>query len=334
MRLLIIGGTRFVGRHIVEAALARGHEVTLFHRGQTNADLFPQVEHLSGNRDGDLAPLRDRAWAAVIDTCGYVPRIVRQSAELLASSVAHYTFISSISVYAEDAPAGMDEDSPVATIADETREDITEESYGALKVLCERVVQQTYADRALVVRPGLVVGPHDHTDRFTYWPHRIARGGEVIAPGDPDQAVQFIDARDLGDWIVRAVEARLSGTYNATGPDYRLLMRRFLETCVAVAQSDARLTWLSEEFLLNAKVEPWSQMPVWVPAKDAKFDTVNNDRAINAGLTYRPLRITINDTLVWANTRPIDHAWRSGLTPERERELLAAWHNRSITGET
>jgi 2'-hydroxyisoflavone reductase len=328
MRLLIIGGTRFVGRHIVEAALARGHEVTLFHRGQTNADLFPQVEHLIGNRDGDLAPLRDRAWEAVIDTCGYVPRIVRQSAELLASTVAHYTFISTISVYAEDAPVGMDEDSPVATIADEAREDITEESYGALKVLCERVVHQTYADQALVVRPGLVVGPHDHTDRFTYWPHRIARGGEVIAPGDPGQAVQFIDARDLGGWIVRAVEGKLSGTYNATGPEYRLSMRQFLETCATVAQSEARLTWLPEEFLLNAKVEPWSQMPVWVPAKDAKFDTVNNDRAITAGLTYRPLRTTINDTLVWANARPIDHAWRSGLAPERERDLLAAWHNR------
>jgi 2'-hydroxyisoflavone reductase len=328
MRILIIGGTRFVGRHIVTAALARDHEVTVFHRGQTHADLFPQVEHLIGNRDGGLAPLHDRVWEAVIDTCGYVPRIVRQSTELLASSVAQYTFISSISVYAEDAPAGMDEAAPVAAIADESREDITDESYGALKVLCERIVQQTYADRALVVRPGLIVGPHDHSDRFTYWPCRIARGGEVIAPGDPDQAVQFIDARDLGEWIVRAVEARLGGTFNATGPDDRLSMRQFLETCAVVAQSEARLTWLPEEFLLNAKVEPWSDLPVWVPAKDAKFDAVNNERAIKAGLTYRSLRTTIKDTLDWANTRPIDYAWRSGLTPERERDVLAAWHAR------
>ena len=326
MRLLLIGGTRFVGRHIVEAALAHGHTVTLFHRGQTNPDLFPQVEHLSGNRDGGLAPLADRTWDAVIDTCGYVPRIVRQSAELLASSVAHYTFISSISVYAEDAPVGMDETAPVATIADETREDITNESYGALKVLCERVVQQTYGDRALVVRPGLIVGPHDMSDRFTYWPHRIAQGGEVIAPGDPDQAVQIIDARDLGEWIVGAVEAKLSGTFNATGPDYRLSMRHLLETCVAVTQSNADLVWLPEEFLLNAKIEPWSDMPVWMPSKEAKFDTVNNDRAITNGLKYRALTSTIKDTLDWSVTRPIDHAWRAGLSPEREREVLAAWH--------
>lgn len=329
MRLLIIGGTRFVGRHIVEAALAHGHEVTLFHRGQTNAELFPQVEHLIGNRDGDLAPLRDRAWEAVIDTCGYVPRIVRQSAAALAAAVAHYTFISSISVYAEDAPAGMDEDAPVATIADETREDITNESYGALKVLCEKVVQQVYADRALIIRPGLIVGPHDHTDRFTYWPYRIAQGGEVLAPGNPDQAAQFIDARDLGEWIVRAVEAKLSGTFNATGPDYRLSMRHFLETCAAVAQSGAHLTWVAEEFLLNAQVAPWSDLPLWVEAKDAKFDTVNNERAIKAGLIYRSITATIKDTLAWSNSRPIDHAWRAGLTFDREREVLAAWHAQS-----
>lgn len=329
MRLLIIGGTRFVGRHIVEAALARGHAVTLFHRGQTNTDLFPQIEHLIGNRDGDLAPLRDRTWEAAIDTCGYGPRIVRQSAELLAHSIEQYTFISSISVYAEGAPAGMDETAPVATIADETREDITNESYGALKVLCERVVEQVYADRTLIVRPGLIVGPHDHTDRFTYWPHHIAHGGKVLAPGDPDQPVQFIDARDLGGWIVRAVEAKLSGTFNATGPDYRLSMQQFLEACITACHSNAQLTWLPEEFLLNAKAEPWSDLPVWMPAKDAKFDTVNNERAIKAGLTYRPLSTTINDTLAWAATRPIDHAWRSGLTLDRERELLAAWHARS-----
>ncbi len=328
MRLLIIGGTRFVGRHLVEAALARGHEITLFHRGQTNADLFPQVEHLIGNRDGDLAPLRDRVWDAAIDTCGYVPRVVRQSVDLLADSIGHYTFISSISVYAEDAPVGMDEAAPVATIADETREDITDESYGALKVLCERVVQQVYADRALIVRPGLIVGPHDHTDRFTYWPYRSAQGGEVLAPGDPDQAVQFIDARDLAAWIVRAVEARLGGTFNATGPDYRLSMRQFLEACITASRAKAQLTWVSEEFLREAKVEPWSDLPLWVGAKDAKFDTVNNARAIEAGLTYRPLATTINDILTWSNTRPIDHAWRAGLKPEREREVLAAWHSR------
>jgi 2'-hydroxyisoflavone reductase len=328
MRLLIIGGTRFVGRHLVEAALARGHEITLFHRGQTNADLFPQVEHLLGDRDSNLTPLRNRVWDAAIDTCGYVPRVVRQSANLLANSIGHYTFISSISVYAEDAPAGMDEAAPVATIADETREDITDESYGALKVLCEQVVQQVYADRALVVRPGLIVGPHDYSDRFTYWVHRIAQGGEVLAPGNPDQAVQFIDVRDLDEWIVRAVEAGLNGIFNATGPGRRLSMQQFLEACITASHAKAQFTWVSEEFLREAKVEPWSDLPVWVESKDAHLNTVNNDRAIDAGLTYRPLTATINDTLTWVNTRPIDYAWRAGLRRERERDLLAAWHRR------
>jgi 2'-hydroxyisoflavone reductase len=180
----------------------------------------------------------------------------------------------------------------------------------------------------LVVRPGLIVGPYDYTDRFTYWPHRIAQGGEVLAPGDPDQAVQFIDVRDLGEWIVRAVEAKLNGTFNATGPGQRLSMQQFFESCIASSRAKAQLTWVDEEFLRDAKVEPWSDLPLWVEAKDAKFNTVNNDRALNAGLTYRPLTTTIGDTLTWANTRPIDHAWRAGLRRERERDLLAAWHRR------
>ena len=325
MKLLIIGGTRFVGRHLVEAAVTRGHEVTLFNRGQSNPDLFPQVEQLHGDRHGDLAPLQHRQWDAAVDTCGYVPRIVRKSAERLAGTVDHYTFISSISVYREDNPIGMNEDSPVGTLSNETIEEINEQTYGPLKVLCERAVQQALTDRALIIRPGLIVGPHDPTDRFTYWPHRIAHGGEVLAPGKPDQAVQFIDARDLAEWIVRTIEARRTGIFNATGPATRLTMRRLLEECVSVCNPTSHLTWADEGFLIEAGVAPWSDLPVWVPETDANFCTVNCDRAIGAGLTFRPLAETIRDTLAWDQTRA-KVEWRAGISLEREQQLLREWH--------
>jgi 2'-hydroxyisoflavone reductase len=328
LRLLILGGTRFVGRHLVEAALARGHTLTLFNRGQSNPALFPDVEHITGDRAADLAQLRGRSWDVVIDTCGYVPRIVRASAQALVRAAERYAFISSVSVYAEDNPRGMDEDSPLAKLADETVEEVTGETYGGLKVLCERAVQQTYAKQALIVRPGLIVGPHDPTDRFTYWPWRIAQGGEVLAPGDPDQPQQIIDARDLAAWLVRLVEKQHAGVFNAVGPDYALNTRRMLETCVAECNPRTQLTWVSEEFLLQAGVQPWSEIPVWVPEKECAFDTASNARAIAAGLTFRPLEETIRDTLAWARTRPLDHAWRAGLTREREAELLQHWRAR------
>jgi 2'-hydroxyisoflavone reductase len=330
MKLLIIGGTRFVGRHLVEYALARGHTLTLFNRGQSNPDLFPQVEQLHGDRAADLSLLKDRSWDAVIDTCGYLPRVVRLSAQALVGHTDRYVFISTVSVYAEDNPRGMDEDSPLASLKDDSVEEITGETYGGLKVLCEKAVEQAYPDRALIIRPGLIVGPHDPTDRFTYWPWRIAHGGEVLAPGNPDQPQQIIDARDLTQWIVSLVEAKRTGLFNAVGPDYALTTKRMLEACVAVCVAarhpQARLTWVSEAFLLEHKVEPWSEMPVWVEEKDCAFDTCRNARAIAAGLKFRPIEETIRDTLAWAKTRPADHAWRAGMKPEREAELLRAWN--------
>jgi 2'-hydroxyisoflavone reductase len=326
MKLLVIGGTRFVGRHLVECALARGHTITLFNRGQSNRDLFPQVEQLHGNRSVDLALLQDRSWDAVIDTCGYVPRIVRLSAQALVGHTDRYVFISTVSVYAENNPRGMDEDAPLATLQDESVEEITSETYGGLKVLCEQAVEQAYPNRALIIRPGLIVGPHDPTDRFTYWPWRIAQGGEVLAPGNPDQPQQIIDVRDLGQWIVSLVEEKRAGIFNAVGPDYALTTRRMLEACIAVCNPQAHLSWLSESFLLEHQVEPWSEIPVWVPEKDSAFDTCSNARARAAGLTFRPIEETIRDTLAWARTRPGDHEWRAGLKAEREAQLLRAWH--------
>ncbi len=325
MKLLIIGGTRFVGRHLVEYALARGHTLTLFNRGQSNPDLFPQVEQLRGDRAADLALLMHRSWDAVVDTCGYLPRVVRLSAQALAGQIDRYVFISTVSVYADGNPRGMDETAPLATLKDETVEDVTGETYGGLKVLCEKAVEETYLNRALIIRPGLIVGPHDPTDRFTYWPWRTAQGGEVLAPGNSDQPVQIIDARDLAQWIVQLVEEKRAGIFNGVGPDYALTTRRMLEACVAVCNPQARLTWVSESFLLDHEVEPWSEMPVWLPEKESALETCSNARAIAAGLKFRSIEETIRDTLVWARIRPADYMWRAGMKAEREAELLRAW---------
>jgi len=325
MRLLIIGGTRFAGRHLVEVALARGHTLTLFNRGQSNSELFSQVEQLHGDRTEDLSPLQGRTWEAVIDTSGYVPRHVRRSSEALAAATNQYVFISTVSVYAENNPRGMDETAPLAALSDETVEEVTGETYGRLKVLCEQAVEQALPERALIIRPGLIVGPHDPTDRFTYWPYRIAQGGEVLAPGNPDQPVQIIDGRDMAEWIVKMVEEKRVGIFNAVGPEQILTTRDMLEACVAVCNPQAHLTWVSEEFLIAAGAQPWSEIPVWVPEQDAAFDTVSNAKAVAADLKFRPLTETIGDTLAWSATRPSDHVWRSGLTREREAELLQSW---------
>lgn len=325
MKLLIIGGTRFLGRALVEAALAAGHELTLFNRGQSNPGLFPDVEELHGDRDGGLDVLAGRKWDAVIDTCGYVPRVVRASAEFLKDAVDHYVFVSTISVYADFATVGMDESAPLGTMEDETVEEITGETYGPLKVLCEKAVTEVMGEaHALHIRAGLIVGPHDLSDRFSYWPHRVAQGGDVLAPGAPEAPVQIIDVRDLAAWIIEAVAAGLSGAYNVTGPAYRLTMGQVLETCRAVSDSDANLVWVSDEFLQANEVGAYMEMPLWVPASEeyAGFDTVNCQKAIEAGLVFRPLADTVHDTLAWLQTRPSDHQWRAGLSREKEADLL------------
>jgi 2'-hydroxyisoflavone reductase len=325
----MIGGTAFLGRHIVEAALDRSHTITLFNRGQHNPELYPEVEKLRGDRSVDLAALHGRRWDIVIDTCGYLPRVVKASAELLAEAVEHYTFISSISVYADLSAPGAGERAPVATLADTSVEEITEETYGPLKALCEQAAELAMPGRVLLIRPGLIVGPHDPTDRFTYWPHRVAQGGAVLAPDRPEHGTQIIDVRDLASWIVQIAESRRTGIYNATGPEYPLTFGRLLDDCRVVSGSDARFEWVAERFLLESGVQPWSEVPLWVPAEDpsnAGFDAVDCTRAIAAGLRFRPLAETIRDTLAWDATRPADLDLRAGLKREREAELLAAWH--------
>jgi 2'-hydroxyisoflavone reductase len=331
MKLLILGGTVFLGRYLVESALERGHDVTLFNRGQHNPDLYPGVEKLRGDRNGDLAALHGRSWDAAIDTCGYVPRVVRASAELLADAVKHYTFISSISVYPQFKQPGIDERAAVGTLEDPTVEEVTDATYGPLKALCEEAAEQAMPGRVLNVRPGLIVGPHDPTDRFTYWLHRVALGGEVLAPGQPGRHIQVIDVRDLAGWIVRMVEAGQSGVYNATGPDYALTIGRLLDVSRDLSGSDARVSWVAEDFLAEQGVGPWIELPLWIPESDpdaAGFSDVDCRKAIAAGLTFRDLTATIGDTLDWDAARPTDREWRAGLKREREAELLRAWHSR------
>lgn len=331
MKLLILGGTRFLGRAIVEAAMAKGNEITLFHRGQTNPDLFPEAEHILGDRDGDLDGLAGGRWDAVIDTCGYVPRIVEQSVRFLAPHVGHYTFISSLSVYADPSQTNMAEDAQVSVIEDETVEEITGETYGALKALCENVVEDIMGERGLSVRSGLIVGPHDPTDRFTYWPARLDRGGEVLAPGAPDSPVQFIDVRDIAAWTLQATEQALSGPYNVTGPATRLTMGELVAACQQAASRPSEQTWVSDSFLQAHNVAPYTEMPLWVPAEYAGYGTFNIEKALASGITYRALEATVKDTLAWHATRPTDHEWRAGLSSEREAELLSAWNERDGT---
>jgi 2'-hydroxyisoflavone reductase len=269
MDLLILGGTGFLGRHLVEAALADGHRPTLFNRGLSVPGLFPEIEKIQGDRGGDLSPLLGRRWDAVIDTCGYVPRVVRASAGLLAGAVDHYTCVSSISVYSDDIEPGADEEAPVRELSDPTIEEVTRGTYGGLKVLCERAAEEKMPGRVLNVRPGLISGPHDPTDRFTYWPRRISAGGEVLVPDHPERNVQYIDVRDLASWIVKMSGERQTGPYNATGPAYELQMGRMLEEFEAVSGTDAEFVWVSEDFLEENEVEPFTELPLWVPREDA-----------------------------------------------------------------
>jgi 2'-hydroxyisoflavone reductase len=321
MRVLVLGGTRFVGRYIVQAALDRGHEVTLFNRGRTAPGLFPDAEELHGDRDGGLHALEDRTWDAVIDVNGYLPRVVRQSAELLAHAVDHYTFISTLSVYSERTP-GMDESTPLARLPDETTEHDPEESYGPLKVLCEEVVQDVYAGRNTVIRPGIVAGPHDGTDRFTYWPVRVSDGGEVLAPGAPERPVQFIDARDLGEWALEMTEGQRGGVYNATGPDYELTIGGLLDACNAVAGGGACFEWVPDEFLLENGLQS-SDLPLAARASQVAWFMADCSRAITAGLAHRPIADTIRDTLEWV--RFSGRRIEAGISRKREWELLEAW---------
>ncbi len=331
-RLLILGGTAFLGPQLVESARKLGYTITLFNRGKTHPELFPDLEKLHGDRNGDLKSLEGRTWDVVVDTSGYVPRHVRDSATLLSSAVKRYVFISSISVYSDNSKPGMDETAAVGKLDDETLEKVTGETYGPLKALCEKAAEAALPGRVTVIRPGLIVGPGDPTDRFTYWPVRVDRGGEVLAPGTPADPVQVIDVRDLAEWTMRCARDGVTGVYNATGPKDELSIGTLLDTCKRAGKSKATLTWVDADFLEEQKVSPWADMPVWVPptGEMAGFARVSCARALAKGLTFRPLPATVKDTLAWWKSRPKEKqtSLGSGIQPAREREVLDAWHAR------
>jgi 2'-hydroxyisoflavone reductase len=340
MKLLIIGGTRFLGRHLVTGALAREHEVTLFNRGLHSSEPLTGVETIHGDRYSDLDKLKGRRWDAVVDTCGMLPRALRAAAEVLIDSVDRYVFISTQNVYADISMPDVDETAPLSTL---TTEQLAEANaidtagqpsygamYGGLKALCEQAVEEVMPGRVLTIRPGLIVGPYDYTDRFTYWVVRVARGGEVLAPGRPDRFVQFIDARDLAEWTVRMIERGAAGVFNANGPTNSVTMQSVLEECKSVSDSDASFTWVSEEFLLKEEVAAWSAMPLWLPEEAVPhlkgFMFINCDKAVQAGLHHRPAAETIRDTLVWRQTTPANEALQAGIDAEKEQTLLRKWH--------
>jgi 2'-hydroxyisoflavone reductase len=323
MKLLVLGGTKFLGRATVDAALARGHEVTLFNRGQTNPDLFPDAEKLHGDREDDLAALTGRSWDAVVDPSGYVPALVRASAQLLADSVGFYLFVSSLSVYA-DRSKTMVEGDALEELGDMPEDRLLEDysNYGALKALAEEAVAETFPDSTANVRPGLIVGPHDPTGRFTYWPHRVARGGDVAAPAPPDERVQFIDVRDLAEWMVGLCEQRATGEFNAVNEG--VAWSELLDTCREVTESDARFVWIDGKFLLDQQVGQWMELPLWIEDESDKgLHRADVSRALATGLVYRPLADTVQATLDLAET-----ADGAGLSPEREAALLEAWAGR------
>lgn len=331
MKWLVLGGTKFLGRTFVEEALAAGHEVTLFNRGKTGPTLFPDVETITGDRTNpdDLAKLAGRQWDAVFDPSAYVPRIVEMSAKQLAGAVGHYVFVSSISVYKDHATPQIAEDYPVGVIDNPETEEITGESYGPLKALCEQRVEAIFPNRALMVRAGLIVGPYDPTDRFTYWPTRIVKGGPFVAPVGPSQGMQFIDARDIAQWVLAMVAAGKAGTYNVTGDS--TTMGEVFACAKAVSGSDAQPVYMDAGFLTENGAIPWQEIPLWIPAEDEHFRHMHEASIAKAkadGLTFRPLETTIRDLLAWDATRDHTQPPAFGLPAEKEQMLLETWRLR------
>jgi 2'-hydroxyisoflavone reductase len=326
MRILVIGGTIFVGRHIVEVALRRGHEVTLFNRGRGNAELFPEARKIIGDRRKDMHALSGCSWDVVIDSCGYVPHEVQTSADALKSGCDLYAFISTGAVYKDKSRTGITEEDALLELDDFDTQEMVPEKYGELKAGCESVVQEVFSDKSLIIRPGLVVGPHDPTDRFTYWPVRVEAGGRILAPGNPRRPVQFIDVRDLADWTVSMVERKAVGIYNAIGPDYSLSMSQLLEDCKFVSASDAEFAWISDEELQRQNVDRWTDLPLWIPenGEERGFLSRNNSRAIAAGLRFRALRETIADTLQWWHRERAGADLKAGISREREAQIFSS----------
>ena len=342
MKILIIGGTKFLGRHLVDAALKNNHEVTLFNRGRKYAgETIENVEQIHGDRNADLENLGGGNWDAVIDTCGYLPQTVKASAEFLADKVNQYVFVSSASVYPETPEPDYDETTQTATLTEAQQREVEKidprgeltgatlgENYGALKKLCEEAAEAAMPNRVLNVRAGMIVGAFDPTDRFTYWVMRVADGGEILAPGTPENFVQMIDARDLSEWIIKMVEENAAGIFNVTGKPFELDFGKMLDQIKTTTDAQAEFVWIDEQFLTENNVSPWGEMPFYLPESAAElrgFLAMNVDKASAQGLNFRPLRESILDVLNWRKTQ--DFAMRAGISGEREKELLQKWRD-------
>ena len=330
LRILVLGGTGFIGPYQVQYALDRGHTVTLFNRGRTNPHLFPGVEKLVGDRDGDLSALEGGRWDVVIDNSASEPGRVERSARVLRDAVGLYVFVSTRSVYYDTSLVPMTVDAALFSYENSKVEPGARLPYGLAKALSEAKVREYFPERHLIVRPSLIVGPGDLTDRFTYWPVRIERGGEILAPGDGGDFVQIIDARDLSEWMIRLVERPVTGIYNALGPRTPWSFAEFLHGIKAATSADARFTWVDTDFLLAHDVQPYREMPVWMPARDGRegFGRFDISREVALGLTFRPLAVTARDTLDYYHAQPEERQreLRAGNTPEREAEVLRLWY--------
>jgi 2'-hydroxyisoflavone reductase len=340
MKILVLGGSRFLGRTFVETAQKQNHEVTIFNRGNQNEGL-KDVEIITGDRLGELNELKNRYWDAVLDTSGFIPSSVLKSTQVLKDRVKHYTFISSISVYKDWIKENFDENYPVYEMSLVKANELSKDGdiykyYGQFKALCEVIAEKNMPGCVANIRAGQLIGPNDYTDRIPYWIHRIAKGGKVLAPGNPNRPVQLIDNKDHSNWILKLMTKVTTGTFNGTGPDYILTMKDFLETCIKVTRSDAEIVWVSEKFLLDNKVAPWTEMPLWVPEEfplepDLKEPwkgafTVNIEKAIGSGLTFRPLADSLADIYEWEKQRNLGEGdWKSGMRADREKELLQLW---------
>ncbi len=339
LKILVLGGSRFLGKTFVEEALKRNHEVTIFNRGIQSPGI-KDIEVLYGNRFGNLKALQNRYWDAVLDTSGFIPYTVQNTTNLLRDQVQHYTFISSISVYQDWIQENLDENYPVLEMTMEEANQLSMDAdgpiyqyYGHFKALCEQIAEKNMPGRVLNIRAGQLIGPNDYTDRVPYWVNRIAKGGKVLVPGNPNRRVQMIDNQDLANWILDMEEKHSSGTFNATGPDYPLTIKEFVDTCIKVTGSDADVVWAEEQFLLDQKVAPWTEMPLWVPENyplspesvepwKGAF-SINVDKAIHSGLSFRPLEDSITDIYEWEKTRQLtEDEWNAGIRADKEKELL------------
>ncbi|MEH7505931.1 NAD-dependent epimerase/dehydratase family protein [Neobacillus drentensis] len=347
MKILVLGGSRFLGRTFVEEALRRNNEVTIFNRGIQNPGI-KDVEVLAGNRFGNLKALQNRYWDVVLDTSGFIPYTVQNTTNLLKDRVKHYTFISSISVYQNWIQENLDEKYPTLEISLEEANKLSMDAdgpiyeyYGHFKALCEQIAEKNMPGRVLNVRAGQLIGPNDYTDRIPYWIHRIAKGGKVLVPGNQNRRVQVIDNKDLSNWILDMEEKGLTGTFNATGPDYPLTIKGFIDACIQVTGSNAEVVWADEKFLLDQKVAPWTEMPLWVPENFPLMPeteepwkgafSINVDKAIQSGLTFRSLEESIVDIFEWVKTRDLtEDEWKSGIRSEREKELLTLLGEKQI----